>query len=349
MLASPHASETVLLAQTSSLPASLAVAGRLLLVALVVLVGMLTGVRLVGLDRGFPLVPLMTVFPYIVALGVVVLLAALALGPRWVAVAAGVVVLLGAALLAPRVLPGPSPEVAPDGPVLTVAVANLREGNGDADAIVTAVTTHDVDVLLTTELTEPAIDRLEVAGLADRLPETNLLPSRFASGGGIYSRWPLEEGAPISRGRFGGTPSATLDVPGIPPVVLFGVHPLPPITPEWTDDWAATLADLLAPIATDAADDTGAPVRLLAGDFNATHDHVAFRELLADGWVDAAAADGSGLRATFSGIGFGDPVPPVTIDHVLTDPRVAVEEVVVEPLPGSDHRIVVARLRLPAA
>ncbi|MEJ7787976.1 MAG: hypothetical protein WKF96_24510, partial [Solirubrobacteraceae bacterium] len=40
------------------------------------------------------------------------------------------------------------------------------------------------------------------------------------------------------------------------------------------------------------------PLRLIAGDLNATLDHGALRDLLSDGYVDAADATGNGLLST---------------------------------------------------
>ncbi|MFP5310147.1 MAG: endonuclease/exonuclease/phosphatase family protein [Actinomycetes bacterium] len=314
-----------------------------LVATLTVLLVPVVVLRLLGVDAGYPLPAVLTVFPWIVALLVAVAGGGLALGARRLAATAGVAALLGATVLVPRALPGPAPAEAPTGPVRTIAVANLRLGEADADAVVAAVREHDVDVLLTLELTEPAIARLDAAGLGSLLPEVALLPSGLTSGGGIHARDPLTPLAPSDARRFGATPRAALDVAGAPRVVVEGVHPLPPIDPGWTRDWRAALTALPAP-AIGAADD----VVLLAGDLNATHDHAPFRALLDAGWVDAADARGRGLVPTFHGLPWGEPVPPVALDHVLVDRRVAVEAVTTAPLPGSDHRILVVRLRLPA-
>ncbi len=134
-----------------------------------------------------------------------------------------------------------------------------------------------------------------------------------------------------------------MDVPGHGPLHVDAVHPLPPITAEWTLSWARQLRSLSSP-----PNDGDTPRHLLAGDFNATMDHYWFRELLDSGWVDAADARGMGLRSTFGGPGAGEPVPPVTLDHVLVDTDVLVEHVSTRPLPGSDHRMLIVRLRLPA-
>jgi endonuclease/exonuclease/phosphatase family metal-dependent hydrolase len=86
---------------------------------------------------------------------------------------------------------------------------------------------------------------------------------------------------------------------------------------------------------------------VLAGDFNATLDHSGLRRLIRTGYRDAAATVGAGLAGTW-GPYDGDPIPPVTIDHVLVDRRVRVRSVSVHRVPGSDHRAVLAELALPA-
>jgi endonuclease/exonuclease/phosphatase (EEP) superfamily protein YafD len=87
-------------------------------------------------------------------------------------------------------------------------------------------------------------------------------------------------------------------------------------------------------------------LRILAGDFNATLDHRALRGVLSGGYADSADRAGTGLRATWPAL--PRRALPITIDHVLVDRRVRVERVRVERIPGSDHRAVIAELRLPA-
>ena len=88
-------------------------------------------------------------------------------------------------------------------------------------------------------------------------------------------------------------------------------------------------------------------LHVLAGDFNATPDHAAFRRLLRRGWTDAARLTGRALRPTWSPM--RSPVPRLTLDHVLVDPRVGVASLEVVHVPGTDHRALVTELRLPAA
>lgn len=164
----------------------------------------------------------------------------------------------------------------------------------------------------------------------------------MTSGGGIWSRHPLERREPSRLRGFGTTPRATIEVPGHGPLAIDAVHPLPPINTEWIWGWTQVLAALPPPT------DGGGPRRLLAGDFNATLDHRALRALLEQGWIDAAAARGVGLAPTFRSQVPGEPVPPVTIDHVLVDDEVAVTDVSTRRVAGSDHQMLLVELQLPA-
>jgi endonuclease/exonuclease/phosphatase family metal-dependent hydrolase len=81
------------------------------------------------------------------------------------------------------------------------------------------------------------------------------------------------------------------------------------------------------------------------GDFNATLDHATLRGLLYSGYHDAAESRGEGLIATWPSGAFP---PPVTIDHVLVDRRIAVTGFKVFDVPGPDHHAVYAELIVPA-
>ena len=128
-------------------------------------------------------------------------------------------------------------------------------------------------------------------------------------------------------------------MPGAPPVWLKAVHPSPPVSAVSAPGWQEALAAL------PGADARG-DVEIMAGDFNATLDHSELRELLDRGWVDAADAVGEGFAWTWPAR--RRRALPLTIDHVLVDRRVRVEGVTVVRVPGSDHRAVIAQLRLPA-
>ena len=61
----------------------------------------------------------------------------------------------------------------------------------------------------------------------------------------------------------------------------------------------------------------------------------------------AVPGAGMGLEPTWPANGYGDPLPPITIDHVLFDRRLDLVRYEVAALAGTDHRPVFAVLVLP--
>ena len=296
--------------------------------------------RLLGLERG-PLIMLFAVTPFVAAWTVIPLLTALA-ARRWAAVAvAGAVTLGMAACVLPRALPDPG-EGPAGGVALRVLTINTRYGEADATEIVRLVRDNDVAVLAVQEFTSGSRAALTAAGIGKLLPHQQLSPVDVvddAGGSGLYSRYPMS--ARATRRNTGGfqQASATIQLPGAPPVHLESVHPQAPAGPEKYPGWEADLRD--QPPA-----DTDGPLRILLGDFNATLDHKELRDLIGTGYRDAADTVGAGLVPSWpAGDGFAG---LVTIDHVLADERIGVREVEVHGVPGSDHRAVFAALTVPA-
>ncbi|MEH1014538.1 endonuclease/exonuclease/phosphatase family protein [Micromonospora sp. CPCC 206060] len=296
-----------------------------------------TVVRLTGADHG-PLVQLLAFTPYVAASTPLAVLLALALRRWWPAGVATLTALALIGVVVPRVVPDRAWETT--GPLLRVLTANLLKGGADPAHLVGLVRTHRVDVLAVQEFTATAAAELDRAGLATLLPHRHLNPETGTTGSGIYARFPLRDGGMRRNPGFGFSQAyATLTVDGAPPVLVESVHPAAPYAVSVVDDWRTDLA--AQPPAT-----PDGPLRILAGDFNATLDHAPLRALLDTGYVDAADAAGAGLVGTW-GPYDGDPIPPVTIDHVLVDRRILVRTVSVHGLPGSDHRAVLAELRIP--
>ncbi|WP_433391141.1 endonuclease/exonuclease/phosphatase family protein [Micromonospora sp. KLBMP9576] len=296
-------------------------------------------VRLGGLDRG-PLVQLLAFTPYAAAGSLLPLLLALALRRRGPAVVAALASAALVAVVAPRALPSGQPPAA--GPTVRLLTANLLAGAGDAGALVDLVRRHRVDVLAVQEFTPAAEVELQRLGLDGLLPHRQLSPSIGTVGSGLYARFPISAGGVRhNRGGWGFDQAhGTVAVPGAPAIRVESAHPSAPYAVDQVGHWRTDLA--AQPPAT-----PGGPLGILAGDFNATLDHGPLRALLDTGYVDAADQVGAGLVGTW-GPYDGDWIPPVTIDHVLVDRRIAVRSVAVHRVPGSDHRAVLAELRLPA-
>jgi endonuclease/exonuclease/phosphatase (EEP) superfamily protein YafD len=293
-------------------------------------------VRLTGADRviGVPVVPLLSFTPYVAAAAPVPVIGAVLLR-RWRAAAVAGVVAAGLlAAVLPRAFPSGQP--AAQGPVLRVLSTNLLFSQADPAAVVALARRTGADVLSVQELTEGGVAALARAGLTRLLPYQVLDPREGPAGSGIYARHPLRALPPVP-GTAMAMPQAELSLPGGVRVEVTAVHPLPPLSTVNSADWQHDLAAL------PAADHSGPP-RVLVGDYNATLDHARFRTLLGRGYADAADQAGKGLIPTW---GVRQPAPPITIDHVVVDRRVAVRRVEVYALPGSDHRALFAELRLP--
>jgi endonuclease/exonuclease/phosphatase family metal-dependent hydrolase len=250
---------------------------------------------------------------------------------------AAVVALAAAALglvVRPRRIPRPQPDAC--GPMLRVLTLNMYFGRADAAALVARVGQSGTDVLFLQELTADAVTRLKQAGLDDLMPHSQLELWGGSRGSGIYSRFPLGEGPAVPPVRMA-QPTALIELPGGQAVELVCVHPSPPAPgrPGGAARWRGHLAVLPPP---------GKLPRVLAGDYNATLDHAAFRDVLRLGYADAALQAGSALLPTWGPPGRG---AVLTLDHVLVDRSCAVLGYSVHVIPGSDHRAVYAEIQLP--
>jgi endonuclease/exonuclease/phosphatase family metal-dependent hydrolase len=222
--------------------------------------------------------------------------------------------------------------------------ANLFLGQADPAALVAAVTELRVDLLAVQELTPELAAALDDAGLRRRLPYGAVYPAPGAAGSAVYSRHPLTGTGVRRLVRCHTQAYASITVPGARPLPVESAHPCAP------SDRASTLAWAREMDQQPRAGADGVP-RVLLGDFNSTLDHGGLRRVVGSGYRDAAATLGAGLEPTwpFAGHELGPiPVPPVTLDHVLADPRIGIAEAAVRPIVGSDHRAVIAELVLPA-
>jgi endonuclease/exonuclease/phosphatase (EEP) superfamily protein YafD len=295
-------------------------------------------VRALGIEGGWPLVPLLAYTPYVSVLAL--LLAALAAALRnWAATATAA---LAVALLATAVLPralGGGEAVPPGAAELTVLSANIHHGTADPEELVGLVESVDPDVLAVQELNAHYAVKLRRAGIYRLLPNAVISVRRKASGGALYSRLPMREIAtPKGNGVAFRMPRAVVSLENGRTVRVVDVHPYPP-KKKVVKLWRTQLRSL------PPAELDGPAPWVLAGDFNATLDFSELRDLLESGYRDAGEVTGDGLEPTWPA-GRLLP-PPVTIDHVLADERIAIADYGVEDIPGSDHRAVFARLAVP--
>jgi endonuclease/exonuclease/phosphatase (EEP) superfamily protein YafD len=292
-------------------------------------------VRGLGLDLATPFVQLISYTPYVAGASLLPLAAAL-VGRRWreAAVAAAVVAAF-ALFVAPRVMPADQ-TVGPRSDTLKVLTVNTLAGGADAGRIMELIRQEKPDVLSVQELTDDAVARLDAAGIATELPHCALRPRDGVSGTGLYARYPLVDGGGLDAQSTFDMTHAVLKAPHRD-IDLVSVHTSPPLPGGAVERWRRDFR--LLPHA-----DADGTLRVLAGDFNATLDHAELRALLGTGYLDAAETAGAGLVPTWPN---GRTLPPVTIDHVLTDQRAGVGLVRVFDVAGSDHRAVVAELRLP--
>jgi endonuclease/exonuclease/phosphatase (EEP) superfamily protein YafD len=294
--------------------------------------------RAFGWDSGF-WVQFLAFTPYVAMWTLIPAVGAL-IARRWAAAAVAALIAFGFGwATVPRVVAdadkGPSAGVE-----LRVMTSNMLFGGADATEIVRLVRENDIDVLAVQEFTERGQQALKAAGLEQLLPYNQLAPEWGASGSGLYSRYGFAEQA--SRRNDGGFQQAhaVVQVPGAGTVYVESVHPLAPASRDMLPGWSADLGDQVPA-------EGGLP-KVLLGDFNATLDHKPLRDLIDTGYRDAADTVGKGWIATW-GPYDGDPIPPVTIDHVLADVRIGVKDVQVHNVKDSDHRAVIAWLILPAA
>lgn len=227
---------------------------------------------------------------------------------------------------------------------IRVLSSNLRYGQADPRFFVD-LAASSADVVTVSELTPGAVQLFRQAGIEKAFPYSQLIPAPGAGGIGLWSRYPLD-GLSEQRHRGVLIPAGRLQVPGVrfEPLVA-SVHVFSPVADdsntvmEWRGGMAAAKVQLdsFARIAGPAA-------VIIGGDYNSTPDMRQFRDLLTNGYRDAVEQSGSGFASTFPA---NRKYPPViTIDHVLTRNATASAVRTVE-VPGSDHRALLATLRVP--
>ncbi|MFG2354932.1 endonuclease/exonuclease/phosphatase family protein [Streptomyces sp. NPDC048521] len=294
-------------------------------------VSAVVGCRVADTDGITPVPQLLAFLPWLLLPTGFALLCAL-LARWWTGLVWGVVVL---GLLAWYLEPyGTTTE--PGGPPLAavrVLTSNVEFGRG-TPALMPVIRDRRPDVVFVQECEYTCQTTLE-SGYADAYPYRQAVRAAGSHGSLILSRFPLQPAEGVD-GTMG-MPGAVADVRGHA-VRLQLAHPMPPL-PSQLGLWRRELGRLRA----FAAADKDRPT-IVAGDFNASQDHAAFRRILDTGLTDAARLAGhdrapSWPSRTASVIG-------AQIDHVLLSPDFTATGAHFLRLTGTDHRALIVDLTL---
>lgn len=290
--------------------------------------------RALDTDAVTPVPQLLAFLPWLAApLAVALLLAA---GSRWVTGCVwGLVALAATGWFLRPYEAGAGRAAGPVAARLRVLSANLEFG--DATPGLLAALRREQPDLVSVQECAPATCGAALGGAEVRAayPYRLVVGGGDAEGSAILSRYPLEPD-----GAVPGTlamPRAVVRVAGVP--LRFQVaHPMPP-EPGGLTVWRRELGRLR-----DLAAGRGRTALVIAGDFNASQDHAAFRALLDTGVRDGAAVLGLGRTPSWP-----RPVAPrlgVQIDHVLVSSAVEPRAARFLDLPDTDHRALVVDVAL---
>ncbi|WP_078882331.1 endonuclease/exonuclease/phosphatase family protein [Streptomyces rimosus] len=230
---------------------------------------------------------------------------------------------------------------APHGPAvarLRVLTANLEFGRA-TDGLLATLRRERPDLVAVQEC-----DPDRCAAALDSAPVRAAYPYRLLAGHGaaegsaVLSRFPLTRDGAVA-GELA-MPRAAVTVAG--QRLRFQVaHPMPPL-PASLDTWRTELGRLRA-----LATSRGHEPLILAGDFNSSQDHAAFRALLDTGLRDSARL--TGHPRTPSWPSWTTPVLGAQIDHVLTSDALHPRTAHFLDLPDTDHRALLVDLDLHSA
>ncbi len=243
----------------------------------------------------------------------------------------------------------PEADAAATTSALTVMTCNVYKGAADAEGLVGLVRERGVQVLALQETTAEFVERLEAAGIDELLPYSERSSSDGVYGNGVWSAYPLADGASDDIGSSAsampaGTVALTLADGSTARVRFVSVHTCSPTAGYW-GLWKKSIDEIGVVRERLAADASTSYV--LMGDFNATYDHAPFRKLLGQGsdaeLHDATRECGQGLVGTWPA---DKAVPFAGIDHVVTSERVVATSVAAAKVEGTDHLALIATLAL---
>ncbi|MBW1596107.1 endonuclease/exonuclease/phosphatase family protein [Streptomyces sp. JJ38] len=289
--------------------------------------------RALGWDGPMPLPQLLAFLPWFLV-------------PGWIALAVAVLarrpLLSGWAL---AVLGTTAWFLQPYGPAVTtpsgepraqirVLSANLEFGNATG-GLLDVLRRERPHLVSVQECDRRCAEALNTPGLRRAYPHRVIRGNEPAEGSALLSVYPLSEVGQIP-GQLS-MPSAVADVAGVP-VRVHVVHPMPPRLGSM-DAWERDLDAVRR-----AAERRGTARTIVAGDFNASQDHAAFRAILDTGLRDAARGLGHSRTPTWPAA--TAPLLGVQIDHVLLSERLTPVGARFLDLPGTDHRAVLTDVQV---
>ncbi|MEX0939507.1 MAG: endonuclease/exonuclease/phosphatase family protein [Pirellulales bacterium] len=294
--------------------------------------------RIVAHDATLLLVWVNSFTLYVYLPAYAVLLCALVLRRKRLAVVAAGIVACHLAWVGPGFLPaGSLPPHLADAPTIRIVSANVLFSNDQHEALIAEIDRHEPDVFVLIEYAHPWREALRGQSMFKRFPHRIESPRADAFGIAMFSKVPLTdariwtiEGLPVARARvrLGGRD-----------VEIFGIHPPPPKRSaqlrQSTAFWEVLRAEL-----------KGLPHPVIVvGDFNATVYSHAYGQLLADGLVSAHQQRGRGFATSWPN---GQTlIPPIRIDHAMFAPELACVRVCEGRGAGSDHKPIIVDIAAP--
>ncbi|MGW4031878.1 endonuclease/exonuclease/phosphatase family protein [Streptomyces sp. NPDC004838] len=218
---------------------------------------------------------------------------------------------------------------------LEVLTSNVEFGNG-TEGLLATIKRENPDLVFVQECAAQCSDGLAAQVSQADYPYRNVVEGDMAFGSAILSKYPLRKAPGIE---------STLAMPGSVAVIadrevqLQLAHPLPPI-PSGVDDWRRELGRMR----TYAAETKDSPA-IVAGDFNASQDHAAFRRIMDAGDLRDSAALGGASRTPSWPTSVARPLG-TQIDHVLISEEFSVRGARFLELDNTDHRSLLVELEL---
>ncbi len=241
-------------------------------------------------------------------------------------------------------LPRAQAETASGTSVVAMAY-NVNYQLWDTQSVTDIVREHPADIL---GLIEPLTT--DAAELRERVRD--LYPHYYRATGGnlsLLSRYPILSATTDTLGTSVSSLIADLDVDGRQLRVI-ATHPPPPVAGRFFRRRNQTIAALA-----DYARQYEGPL-VVMGDFNATSWSIYLQNFVRRSGMRNASA-GRGLKPTWFYNEAGRPLSrggrmaqllKIPIDHIFASPDIRVERVRTAPAGVSDHRPIIAKLRLPA-